>query len=149
MSSDNVPGIGVGALIIRERRVLLVQRDVAPHAGMWTVPGGKLEWGETLAEAAVREVREETAVTVSAGAPVYLLQLLAVSSGYHYVIIDLLCHYQRGEPVAGSDVRQAAWISLDALSGVPVEAQTLRMLELQVRGALPEFNNPIQEMTDA
>lgn len=123
-----VPRIGVGALVWRDRQVLLVQRATPPHQGLWTLPGGKLEWGETLAQAAEREVREETAVQVSAGPVIHVFELLAPAGGYHYVIIDLQCQYLRGEPQAAGDAARAAWVDYGQLAHWQVEQQTLELV---------------------
>ena len=67
---DN-PQVAVGAIVIRDNKVLLVKRKQPPSEGLWAIPGGRVELGETLQKAAEREVREETGVTVQTGNPVY------------------------------------------------------------------------------
>jgi len=102
-----------------------------------------------LEQAAVREVLEETGVQVIPGAPVFLLQLLAMDSGFHYLIIDLICRYQQGELVPASDAAQAAWVPLDMLASLPVEAQTLRLINAYSQGNLPDFSAPVQVVAHA
>lgn len=70
------PRVGVGAVVLREGRVLLVRRGVAPALGLWAIPGGALELGETLREAAEREILEETGITIRAGEPVFTCDVL-------------------------------------------------------------------------
>src|ERR1700730_8683370 len=101
------PLVGVGAVIINDGRVLLVKRGHPPLAGEWSIPGGVLELGETLREAAIREAREETCLTVATA------DLLGVydrmvrddegSTLYHFVLIDFLCRREGGEARAADD----------------------------------------------
>ncbi len=132
-----MPRVGVGALVWRGEQVLLVQRAKPPHQGLWTLPGGKLRWGETLSQAAEREVWEETSVQVSAQTIIHVFELLATAAGYHYVIVDLLCHYQQGEPVAADDASQAAWVDYARLDHWPVEEQTLALVRAYFQQRLP------------
>lgn len=107
------PVVGVGGVVIREGSVLLVQRASEPLAGQWSLPGGGVELGETLEEAVVRELREETGLTVR------LLELVEAferisrdesgRSRYHYVLLDYLCEPIGGDARAGSDVKAVAW----------------------------------------
>ncbi|MFO8156469.1 MAG: NUDIX domain-containing protein, partial [Thiohalospira sp.] len=107
------PRVGVGAVVVHEGRILLVRRGGPPRAGMWTVPGGKPAFGETLQEAVEREVREETGITVAAGAPLQTFELQEADEQgelvWHYVIINLRAEYLDGEPSAASDAADAAW----------------------------------------
>src|ERR1700690_4657876 len=97
----DAPLVGVGAIIIEQNRVLLVKRGHPPLAGEWSIPGGVLEIGETLREAAVREAREETCLTVE---PSDLLgvydRVLRDDTGltiYHFGLIDFLCRPDGGQ----------------------------------------------------
>ena len=109
------PIIGVGAIIIEGSRVLLVKRAHPPIAGQWSIPGGALEIGELVREAAVREAREETGLVVEPG------ELLGVFDRvlrdpeqrvqYHYVLIDFLCKPVGGELCAASDAAEARWFT--------------------------------------
>jgi mutator protein MutT len=117
------PLVGVGAVIVRDGRVLLVQRATEPALGRWSIPGGLIEVGEMITEAVVREVREETGLEVE---PVELVELLdrihrdGDRVRYHYVIADYLCRVAGGTPKAASDaaavrwVERAEWNRLDA-----------------------------------
>lgn len=107
------PIVGVGAVVVRDGAVLLVQRAGEPLKGQWTLPGGAVELGETLTEALQRELREET------GLEVRVLDLIEVferihrdpdgTPRYHYVLIDYLCQPVDGTARAGSDVSAVAW----------------------------------------
>lgn len=107
------------AVVIKDRSVLLVRRANPPDAGLWGFPGGKIEFGETIEQAAVRELFEETGVVAEAG-PVFTA-VDAMDQGAmgetraHYVLIAVLCRWVSGRPVAGDDALEAAWHGLDVL----------------------------------
>jgi 8-oxo-dGTP diphosphatase len=109
------PLVGVGAIIIDEDRVLLVKRGHPPLAGEWSIPGGVLEVGETLREAAVREAMEETSLEVEPGdlLGVYdrILRDADERTLYHYVLIDFLCRRISGEPQAAGDADEVRWFT--------------------------------------
>ncbi len=129
------PLVGVGAVVVEAGRVLLVRRGSEPLKGHWSLPGGLLEVGESLTEGVIREVREETGLTVE---PLELVELLdrihweGDRVRYHYVIADYLCRMTGGELVAASDadavrwVERAEWSSHSALLLDPV---TVRVVE--------------------
>jgi ADP-ribose pyrophosphatase YjhB (NUDIX family) len=129
------PLVGVGAVVVEEGRVLLVRRGREPLKGHWSLPGGLLELGESLTAGVVREVREETGLTVE---PVELVELLdrihreGERIRYHYVIADYLCRLVGGALQAASDadavrwVERAEWNSHSALVLDPV---TVRVIE--------------------
>ena len=130
------PLVGVGAVVVDQGRVLLVRRGAEPLRGHWSLPGGLLELGESLADAVVREVREETGLDVE---PVELVELLdrIYREGdrvrYHYVIADYLCRVTGGSLQAASDadavrwVERAEWNSHSALKLDPI---TVRVIEM-------------------
>lgn len=108
------PIVGVGGVVIRDGAALLVRRGKEPLHGQWSIPGGAVEAGETLTEAVVREMREETGLEVKV---IELLQVVEPifrdSTGsvlHHYVIHDFLCHAPAGEPRAGGDADELAWV---------------------------------------
>jgi 8-oxo-dGTP diphosphatase len=112
------PVVAVGALIIREQRVLLVQRANPPLAGEWSLPGGRIEFGETIIAALQREVREETGLAVE---PRNLACLLdRIGDDHHYVLIDYLCDITGGDLRVGSDALAARWASRDDLLSLGV-----------------------------
>ncbi len=114
---DN-PLVGVGAVIVREQRVLLIRRGQAPLLGEWSLPGGVLECGETLREAAVREAREETGLVVEAVDMLGVYErIIREDTGvrYHYVLIDFLCRPVGGELKAGSDAAEVGWFMREEL----------------------------------
>ncbi len=130
------PIVGVGAIVIKDGRVLLVQRAAPPSQGLWAIPGGSLEAGETLQQGAEREIREETGITIRAGEPVYAFDFLQYDDKkrlqYHFVIVDVEGEYLAGEVKAADDALAARWVSPAELAGLPVSANTLKIL--RVRG---------------
>lgn len=127
------PAVAVGAVVRRGDAVLLVRRAKPPSESLWAIPGGSVELGESLQAAAEREILEETGITVRAGQPVYIFDVIDRDPDgrirYHYVITDLLAEYVSGEPVAGDDALEARWVGPEELHRLPVSATTLELLE--------------------
>lgn len=103
------PEVCVGAIAVDAGRILLVRRGRGPAQGAWSVPGGRVEAGETLAEAVVRELEEETGLE---GVCDHLVGWVErIGAGYHYVILDFeVTVLDDREPVAGDDAAEAAWV---------------------------------------
>ncbi|OYX13900.1 MAG: hypothetical protein B7Z15_05755 [Rhizobiales bacterium 32-66-8] len=101
------------AVLVREERLLLVRRANPPDAGLWGFPGGRIEWGETSAAAALRELQEETGLVAEAGPVLRTLDALDTapdgSVRHHFLLVAVLCRWQAGEPVAADDALEAAW----------------------------------------
>lgn len=111
------PLIGVGAVVFNDAGdILLIKRGKPPQYGRWMVPGGRLEWGETLQEAAIREVREETGIDIEIETFVEIIEAITPGeSGFHYVIMDYAAHAVSGALAAGSDALDAVWVPVAAL----------------------------------
>jgi 8-oxo-dGTP diphosphatase len=129
----DAPLVGVGAIIIEEDRVLLVKRGHPPLAGEWSIPGGVLEVGETLREAAVREALEETGLTVETlellGVYERLLRDADERTLYHYVLIDFLCRRASGEPKASGDAEEVEWFTLAEAADLALVPDTLDVIQ--------------------
>ena len=128
------PLVGVGAIIVERERVVLVKRGHPPLAGEWSIPGGVLEVGETLREAAVREALEETGLKVE---PVELLgvydRVLRDADEriiYHYVLIDFLCRQLSGEPTPAGDAIEARWFTRAEAEALPLAKDTAEVIRL-------------------
>lgn len=127
------PIVGVGAVVIKDQQVLLVRRAHDPNRGQWSIPGGTVELGETLAQAVAREVWEECQVRIEPGEVVATFDLIQRDAQgrilYHYVLLDLAARYISGEPAAASDALQVRWVTaaeLDQLDVIPRLRPVLR-----------------------
>ena len=128
------PIIGVGAVIIRDGRALIVQRAGEPRKGEWTVPGGVLEIGETLRSGTEREVLEETGLVVKAGPVVDVFENIWPDGNgrteFHYVLVDFLCEWIAGELTVGSDAADARWITLEELDELELIGKTAKAIRI-------------------
>lgn len=116
MTSEARPTIAVGAVVVKDRTLLMVRRGNDPSKGLWSIPGGRLELGEYLVDAVAREVKEETGLDVEVGG---LLGIFEVVGEPHYVILDHIASYEGSEqPVAGDDVDDVRWVGFDDMSGM-------------------------------
>ena len=119
--SAPAPEVCVGAVAVDADRILLVRRGHGPAAGSWSIPGGRVEAGEALAEAVVREIAEETGLEAVCGA--FLGWVERIGDGRHQVILDFsVTLLDAGDPTAGSDATEAAWVPLS-------EVAELRLVE--------------------
>jgi len=128
------PRIGVGAVVIHEGRVMLVKRGHPPLAGEWSIPGGVLEVGETVREAAAREALEETGLVVEPkellGVFDRILRDPANKVRYHYVLIDFLCRQVGGELRAASDAAEVRWCTPAEVETLPLPKDTAEVIRL-------------------
>jgi 8-oxo-dGTP diphosphatase len=128
----NRPEVAVGAVVQRDGELLLVRRGHGPAAGDWSLPGGRVDFGETLRDATVRETREETGIDVVVNH--FLGWVERVGSDpdpYHFVILDFACvPLDPQQPaVAGDDATEARWVPFDALEGLSLVPGLLAFLE--------------------
>jgi ADP-ribose pyrophosphatase YjhB (NUDIX family) len=118
------PIVGVGGVVIEDGRALLIRRGTEPLLGQWSIPGGTLELGETLAEGTERELREETGLLVRVLDLIEVFERINFGRGaddswqtleekrrprFHFVIADYLCERISGQAVAGGDVTEVIW----------------------------------------
>ncbi len=124
--SAPIPSVGV--MVFKGREVLLVLRGQEPSKGRWSIPGGVVELGETIREAARREVLEECGVEIEVGDVVDVLDaVLRDEEGrvqYHYVLIDLMANYVRGDLSAGSDIVDVHWVKEEEVASFDMTART-------------------------
>lgn len=103
--------LAVGAVILKGDQVLLIRRARAPFAGHWSIPGGKVQFGETLASALHREILEETALSVDVLGLVGVFEALPEKPGdRHFVMVDYACDWRSGDPRAGDDAADAEFV---------------------------------------
>lgn len=128
-----MPVAAVGVVCLRGDEVLLVRRGAPPLEGRWSLPGGRIEWGERAADAALRELKEET------GCDADLLGLVDVVDGVfkeapgavaqnHYILIDYAARWRAGEPVAGDDARDARFFSRAEIESLDLWSETRRII---------------------
>jgi len=127
------PLVGVGAIIIENSRVVLVKRAHPPLQAQWSIPGGVLEIGEMVRDAAIREAREETGLTVEPGELVGVFdRVLRDPNGrvqYHYVLVDFLCRRVSGELAAAGDAAAARWFTREELPAMNLAEDTLEVID--------------------
>ncbi|PSR35428.1 MAG: hypothetical protein C7B46_00085 [Sulfobacillus benefaciens] len=118
------PEVGVAAVLTRPgpsgKEILLVQRQHPPQAGYWALPGGHVEFGESIRDAIKREIQEELMVTVSVGALLYIAEL--IGEHYHFVVLDYAVEVQSGQLRAGSDAAAMGWYGQNNLARLPLAA---------------------------
>jgi 8-oxo-dGTP diphosphatase len=126
------PVVGIGALVWRDDRILLIRRRNPPRAGQWSLPGGGQELGETIAEAARREVAEETGLDIVVEDVVEVIDLIERDEDgrvqYHYVLIDVNATWTGGDPAASDDAIDIAWSTLDELGTFKLWSETERVI---------------------
>ena len=128
------PEVCVGAVVVDCGRLLLVRRGRPPGEGEWSIPGGRVEAGEMVADAVVRELREETGIDGVCGPLLAWVELLG--EDHHFVVLDFTVTPRAGqEPVAGDDAAEAAWVPLDEVTGLRVVAGLAELLA--EHGVLP------------
>ncbi|MFN8472104.1 MAG: NUDIX hydrolase [Anaerolineae bacterium] len=142
------PTVAVGGIVVDNNRILLIQRGHAPNKGLWTVPGGRVEWGETVREAVVREVREETGLSVELGPLVVIVDRMSepdAENAYHFIILDFLARLVGGALQAGDDAAAARWVTPGEWQAMPTTEGLGPVLDKALRmAAIPD----IWEKTD-
>ena len=127
------PIVGVGAVIVKDGKVLLVKRRYEPLAGQWSLPGGTLELGETLQEGVAREMREETGLEVEVGPVIEVFDRIMTDDArrvrYHFVLVDYLCWPVSGALQASSDVDDAVFVDPGALEPFDLTPKAQSVIE--------------------
>jgi 8-oxo-dGTP diphosphatase len=140
------PIVGVGAVVLEDGQVLLIKRRFEPLAGQWSLPGGTLEIGETLAAGVARELLEETGLVVEVGPVVDVFDRILFDPDqrvrYHFVLIDYLCRPVGGQLQAGSDVADACFADPADLAAFRMTPKTMAVIERALAMAAPETGGP-------
>jgi 8-oxo-dGTP diphosphatase len=123
MSPRPKPELAVSAAIFRDGKVLLVRRAGQPSMGLWTLPGGRVEVGETLLDAVQREVMEETTLTIAviglAGYREVILAEAVGDRGRHFVILPFAARYVAGDVTLNDELGDARWVKIDEIGDLP------------------------------
>ncbi len=155
MSERDYPGrpwVGVGVVVWREDRVLLIRRAKSPRKGQWSIPGGMQEIGETAIQAGIREVSEETGIDIVIDGLIDVVDLILSDEDErvrtHYTLIDYTGHCVQGDasPRPGGDVDAAKWVSHSALEEYGLWAETLRIID-KSRDLKHGGPSPVQQQT--
>ncbi len=120
--TDRRPIPGVGVAVINRGALLLIKRGRGPNAGLWAVPGGKVDYGESMRDAAVREVREETGIEVELEGVVWVGDAMGPGDppAWHYTLVDYRARMTGGVLRADDDAAEAAWVPLDQVLDLPL-----------------------------
>jgi ADP-ribose pyrophosphatase YjhB (NUDIX family) len=136
--TENIPACAVGAIVLEHGEILLVRRSHAPALGQWSLPGGRVQWGEALREACAREVHEETGIDIEVeGLAGIAERIIPDDEGaveFHYVILDFWAKPRSHDVVAGDDASEARWVPVAELTEYPLTAGLYEFL--QDRGVL-------------
>lgn len=135
---ERIPRVGVGAVILRGNEVLLVKRGQEPGKGLWSVPGGRLEWNETLKAGVEREALEETGLVVEAERLAGVSELIAPGKdgeeSFHYVLIDYICRVISGEARSADDAADLRWWPIDRVQELASTADLAEKLRKWTAG---------------
>ncbi len=124
------PQLAVSAAIFREGKVLVVRRARSPAKGFYSLPGGRVEFGETLHAALHREVAEETALKIEiAGLAAWREVLPTTEGGGHFVILSFAAYWRAGEPALNEELDDYQWLAPDALGELKTTPGLLDVLQ--------------------
>jgi len=134
------PIVGVGAVVFKGDQVLMIRRGKPPRMGDWSLPGGMQELGETVFQAALREVHEETAVTIQNIELIDVIDAITPDDQgriqFHYTLVDVVADWRAGEPVGGTDAMHAEFMGFDEVAELDLWSETHRVIAMarQMRG---------------
>ena len=127
------PYVGVGVIVFRDQEVLLIKRNKEPNKGQWSIPGGKQIIGESSADAAKRELREETGVKVDQLLLVDVVDTIIPDVEgkikYHYTLVEYMGHWLSGETRPGDDAQEVRWVHMNELSSYSLLGKTMNIIQ--------------------
>ena len=131
--TEHFPQVGVGVVVLNsDNEVLLIRRGQAPNKGLWTIPGGRQEPGETLFETAHREIEEETGVSISDPVLIDVVDLIRHDEdgtlARHYTLVDYAARYKNGTPIAGGDADLTRWVPAAIIEDHVEWSETVRIV---------------------
>lgn len=118
MAPPRRPQLAASAAIFRDGRLLVVRRAREPGRGRWSLPGGRVEWGETLEQAVTREVAEETGIAITILQLAATREVLPTGTQGHFVVLSYAARWQSGEVVLNDEHDDFRWVTPDALDGL-------------------------------
>ena len=129
--------MGVGAIVLGQgNKILMIKRGKPPRINSWSLPGGAQKLGETIYEAAIREVREETSIEVEIAGLIDVVDSIHRDQAgvvqYHYTLIDVLARPMGGALAAGADAIDARWFEINAVYDMELWSETKRIIKLAV-----------------
>ncbi|HYB74598.1 MAG TPA: NUDIX hydrolase [Candidatus Sulfotelmatobacter sp.] len=140
MSDREYPGrpiLAVGTIVVRNGCVLVARRGRAPSRGKWSVPGGAVDVGESLEDAARREIREECGIEVELTDTLEVIQRITRDDAqrirFHYVIVDFVARWLSGEPMPSEEASEVRWVRPEDLDGLDMTAGTADVIRRLLR----------------
>ncbi|MEQ1619145.1 MAG: NUDIX hydrolase [Terricaulis sp.] len=132
--SERAPIAAAGIVCFSGDQVLLIRRGAPPMENQWSLPGGRIEWGERASDAALRELKEETGCEAEIVSLIDVVDaVLAARAGGdpwgHYVLVDYAARWLAGEPKAGDDAREARFFAPEELAALALWSETARVIE--------------------
>jgi ADP-ribose pyrophosphatase YjhB (NUDIX family) len=135
-NSAHRPIPAVGVAVVENGALLMVRRGRGPNAGLWAVPGGKVDYGESLRDAAVREVKEETGVDIEVEQVVWVGDAMGPGDppAWHYTLVDFQARRRGGTAAAADDAEEVAWVALDQALELPLTPTMPGLIEVLLGG---------------
>lgn len=126
------PIVGVGVVVLKGDDVLLIRRGKPPKLGEWSIPGGRQEFGETVRDCGLREVREETGITAGNLRLLDVVDLVRPDGAGHWTLVDFAADWVAGEPVPGDDAADARWVKASEIGKLGLWSETVRIIRAAI-----------------